>query len=378
MTGKESSVMQALKNSRGIALVAIIMMMMILLTITGAGLLLSGLNLKTTSNFKLGTVALQAADAGVQHSLMTIPWGTTFTYNSQATLLNAYAFAGGYTYTVTAINDSASPGGNSRAKLTATATGPNNTKKVILAYVKRGWGGGPGAVYLPGAANTIETGFSGNSFLISGNDTNVDGTPGPQPPGLGIAVTDQATVTEMTNSTLTDGGLSSDQMANVTGAGGYPSVGVITSFSQTVTQVADGFLAFPHTDLPGGTQAGNQTWGTDASPQITRITGDTKITGNISGSGVLIVDGKLEIPGSVTFHGLIIARGKVSVEITGNAGIWGSIFINEQTNQDPDKELDVRGNAHIYYSSQALSSVNNNWPATLPQPARLLAWQEVM
>lgn len=41
---------------------------------------------------------------------------------------------------------------------------------------------------LPGAA--ASTGFDGNSFVISGNDTNLDGTPGACAPVLGIGVAD--------------------------------------------------------------------------------------------------------------------------------------------------------------------------------------------
>jgi len=372
--------MKALRNDRGMALVVIIMMMTILLTISGAGLLLSGLNLKTTSNLKLGTIALQAADAGLQHAVIAVPWDTNFKYDALTTVLTG-AQTTGYTYTVTAIND----GGNTRAKLTSTITGPSNTKKVIVGYVQRsaGSGGGPGAVYLPGTAGNIETRFDGNSFLISGYDTNVDGTPGSKPPGWGISTTDAATVTEITNDTTTDGGLTAQQMDNVIGVGGDPSVGATTEMTPSPTEIADAFLQSPHTELVGNQFTGNETWGTDANPQITRITPgkDNKvitIAGNVTGTGVLIIDGPVDIQGTIDFHGLIIARGRVEIALLGTATIHGSIYIAKQDAADGGSELDVRGNASVYYSSQALSWINNNWPGTLPQPARLVAWQEVM
>src|SRR5205823_5597720 len=169
-----------------------------------------------------------------------------------------------------------------------------------------------GATSLPGstAANT-ETNFSGTSFSINGND-NCHAAPAVP----GIAVTDAALATEITN-----GGLASDQTNLVTGAGGTPSVATIPPLSQTVSQIADGYLALPHTDLDAGNYSGNGNWGTSSTPRITRVTGDVQIQGSIDGYGVLIVDGALDISGNFTFHGLVIARGNVQVQITGNAAV---------------------------------------------------------
>jgi hypothetical protein len=91
---------------------------------------------------------------------------------------------------------------------------------------------------------------------------------------------------------------------------------------------------------------------------------------------VLIVDGALDIAGNFTFHGLVIARGNVQVQITGNAGIYGSLLIKESTVEDPAYELDVRGNAHVRYDSCALAAADSWVP--LPKTAKLIAWQEVM
>src|SRR3989338_2297652 len=50
-----------LKSDRGIALVMVLAVMLILLSITGGALLLSGLNAKTASNVKTGGGAIHAA-----------------------------------------------------------------------------------------------------------------------------------------------------------------------------------------------------------------------------------------------------------------------------------------------------------------------------
>jgi hypothetical protein len=359
----------ALKNSRGIALMTVIFITAILFTFITATVILSSLDLKLTSNLKLSDAAIQVADSGVQHALAVIPAGVTFPYSAETEVLPWTNHPGlsGYSYLVTGINTA----GGTQAILTSEASGPNAARKIITAYVGRG-GFGLGATTLPGsAASSTETNFSGDSFTINGSD-NCNAAPSVP----GIAVTDPALATEISNSTTSDGGLASDQMDNVTGTGGTPSVAVISPLSQTVSQIADGYLALPHTDLPGGNYSGNSNWGTASTPTITRVTGDAQIQGTIEGYGVLIVDGALDIAGNFTFHGLVIARGNVQVQITGNAGIYGSLLIKESTAQDAAYELDVRGNAHIRYDSCALAAADGWLP--LPKTAKLLAWQEVM
>jgi Tfp pilus assembly protein PilX len=365
-----------LKTNRGISLLIVVMVMVLLLSMTGASLMFTSINFRSVNNLRLSTAALQAADAGVQHALALVPSDLTFSYSSSTTLVNAYSFASGYSYTVTALNDSASSGGNTRAILTSTATGPNGTQKVVIAYLARDTAGGTGqgTVYIPGLAPNIETDFGGNSFTITGNDTNYDGTAGPGAAVPGISVTDSALQTEITNNTTSDGGLASNQMNNVTGAGGSPSVSTTTTMAMTPTQIADAFLAHPHTDLTGDQTGG--TWGTDSVPQVTQINGNTKITGNPTGSGVLIVDGTLEIAGTLTFHGLIIARGPVQVNITGNVHIYGGFMLAESTSPDGGNEFKMQGNGSLYYSSQAYTMLNTFWSGVLPQPAKMVAWQE--
>ncbi len=187
-----------------------------------------------------------------------------------------------------------------------------------------------------------------------------------------------ALATEITTGTPS-GGLASNQQTLVTGAGGTPSVATIPPLSQSVSDIANQYLsapppAPPPTTLPGGTYAGTGTWGTSTAPQITQITGNAQITGTISGYGVLIVNGSLNIAGNFTFNGLVIATGgNVSVQVTGNAGIYGSLLVSPPT-VSGSTVLDVRGNAHIQYDSCALASANG-W-ASLPKKAKLLAWQE--
>ncbi|MEE9550032.1 MAG: hypothetical protein V3W08_06500, partial [Candidatus Binatia bacterium] len=61
--------MKTLKSSEGFALFIAILVMAIVMLFIGASMLLSRVDTKITSNFKLGTQALEVADAGLQHAM---------------------------------------------------------------------------------------------------------------------------------------------------------------------------------------------------------------------------------------------------------------------------------------------------------------------
>ena len=189
-----------LRNERGFTLAIVLMMMVVLLSITGAGLLFSSLNVKASANLKGGTAALQAADAGIQHALAATPaggdfdsfWtgtgltnfpcknssGTTGTCNGTTYKPTLTGSINGYSYTAvvendtTVVNETATNDINKTVILTSTATSPSGSNRKVRAYIGRFPWIPPGAIYLPGNPNYIETRFNGNSFGISGRDSN--------------------------------------------------------------------------------------------------------------------------------------------------------------------------------------------------------------
>ena len=58
-----------LKDDRGITLVVVLIVMVILLSVIGAGLLFSGINTKITANYQTGTKAFYAADTGINAAI---------------------------------------------------------------------------------------------------------------------------------------------------------------------------------------------------------------------------------------------------------------------------------------------------------------------
>lgn len=388
-----------LKNNQGIALVMLIMLMVILLSATGAGLLFSGLNLKVASNLKAGSAALHVADAGIQHALAIIPVGTEFDtllagsvsgfplVSGKPTLTGSLS---GYTYTVVAENDPSDSGGstddsNRIVVFTSTATEPNGSKRTIKAYVGRSEVYiPPGPVYLPGQSQYVDTRFTGTSFDIDGSDT----IPG-QTPGSGSA----SPIPGISTSTSTgdsisgaSGTLSSSQYPLVSGQGTDPSVNTTSSiYNFDVQQTANNIIASGiegvtmQTLNPGNYSSG--IWGTELARKITRITGNATLTGDLTGYGVLIVEGTMTVRGSFSFKGIVIGLSDVDFKGSGDSGtatVWGAVFVKESTTSDPGMEFQIGGAAKIYYSSQTLGTVSSTWGSTLPKAAKVIAWHEMM
>lgn len=366
-----SNANRALYNQNGIALILALFVMVLLSVLLGSMLLFAGINIRAATHWKSGVTTLQAADAGIHHALGIIPLGHVFSYTANTTLLSSFPFENGHSYAIDVINDPASPGGDTRAILTATAFGPNQAKKVVTAYIKRG-NFGLGATSLPGSlAQNAETNFSGDTFTINGNDrcNKVPAVPA-------IMVTDPALATEITNETSSDGGLTVGQFDNVIGPGANNSVRATAPPEKSVLRYADDYLAFPHTTLPGATYGGNDHWGTNGLPRITHVTDDVRIAGTIDGYGVLVLDGALHVSGDFTFNGLIVMRGEGEIRATGNAKIYGAVLIAENTTQDADYELDIRGTVNIQFDSCALAAAEGWSP--LPKLPEITAWNEKM
>ena len=427
-----------LKNNQGIAMVVVIVMMVILLSITGASLLLSGLNLKTASNLRTGGGAIHVADAGVQHALGVIPSGTIFNLFLTGSFMGTGFSCGtpcdgtnkptltgslsGYTYTVVAENDSDGGGAtndtNQIITLTSTATGSNNSQRKVKAYIGRSgssWAP-PGAIYVPGGSSSDADFNTSGTFFISGNDTsyadsNNDGradstSAGPNTPIYGVGALYDSMVSEFVSS------LSSSERTRVQGLGYNSSTSPITpsvfrsTSSLSVTDLATNFknqagavqylsgLSRNSTTCPTPPSdpiSSSCVFGTDAAPQITYIkaeTGNIRFDTNstVVGSGVLILDGKANLFGNFEFHGIVISlaqgpRGdestedKLKLKLKNNARIFGTLLLGPTGD---DLKFDLKDTSAIYYSSQAISLVNTTWGSVLPQPAKLIAWNEVM
>ncbi len=416
------SFVKILKGSHGLALFMVIFVMAFFLLFVTGGLIFSQMELKKSSNLKLATQAVETADAGLQHALATnvIPWGWNFNgqlncATAPCTILSQTSFPTGssFNYAVTAKNDNSDSGGatndtNNIIVLTSTATGPNGAKKTVEAYVKRSLVSfiPPGALYLPASTATI-TFDAGTGFFITGNDTGYNGLPAtnPKPAVLGVATILDANNIDTAGNQFRSA-LGSSRYNLVQGFGYSagppvdPSVKTTTNVFD-INQIAlkfyndsravkflDGLNPACPNPLPLPRPSPDPCiLGTDSSPQITYIReglSHTHLDGNVTGSGVLVSEGTTHIYGDFNFHGLFVV---VNLGLTGgtpsppdssypfsmeiNAKIFG-VVLRGPTNQP--QSFDMQNNAKIYYSSQALTMVNNLCGTCLAQPPRLFAW----
>lgn len=403
-----------IKNERGIVLVVILVLMVVLLAFTGAGLLFSSVNLKTASSLKTGNLAFYAADSGIQHALKLIPNGTTFPYTTETPLLNSVPLGNGYTYTVRAINGS----DNTKAILTSTGANANGAKRAIQVYIARSsfWGP-PAALYFTGVTGSNKF-FDpvGRSFRIDGNDTNYNETAPATPaaPIPGVGTNDSGLTTDIVNSLsdaeknlITGKGFSASPLvASVqTVAADIDINQLVTDFSNQVSSA----LTCPPKCLNGlrttsstcpapptpPVNPANCILGTDAAPQITYIregSDHIHLGGYLTGSGILVLEGKVHFQGDVNFHGLVVVKEPSQISLDDNDGdadqggtlrfkmrdrakVFGSMLIGPNGS---NLRFDIKNNAKIYYSSAAINMVKTLWGNLLPGPVKVVGWQEVM
>lgn len=393
-------------NDRGIALVVCLMIMALILSMVGVGLMVSGLNLRTASNYTTASHALQVADAGIQHAMVAIVPTGAFNYgtdpNNPAVVVPATPFPPtAYSYAVTAIDDAP----NTRAILTSTATGPDGSRAVVQAVVEQRLFSFPATLTILGEAETY---FNGDSFLIDGKDYKLDGTLSSLPDKLGIAIGDIGPPSFQTPATALsslNGSLSSAQKDDVQGLGfvppSTPSVGIDNSLSRSAVAdlvnilrgSADNYLTLKsggditgpvsgNTDANGNLTIGSKTinLGTTSAPKITFIEGaangiEADFRGDITGVGILVVNNNdLIFRGGVNWTGLVIVNGRdVGFGALGGGntqGVLGGIVISETDTDINYKELYVTGNMTFRRSQEALDLV------TKKISVRLIAWKQ--
>jgi hypothetical protein len=199
--------------------------------------------------------------------------------------------------------------------------------------------------------------FAGNSFQINGTDHPLDNRTAPAPSVLGIATS--ATPSQVIRQ------LSGQQLDNVTGTGGYPSVAAWTPPSPTwfddlfqamrpLANVVFTNYTQQYSGKLGNWRAGNYL--------ISYSQGSLKVGGGATGAGVLLVDGDLTVSGNFEYVGYIFVTGKLRVTGGGNGQtLRGVIYCGEDVSQTLTGTLKaaLKGGIDLLYSSDALVRVRN-------------------
>ena len=420
--------MQPFKDQRGVALPLALMALVALLGLLLAFVSMGGTDPAISVNFNDTVRSRFAADAGLDWAYDQLVQQTALnpTSNFKAVVTAILNNNGGVmatdmplaglpatsgTFSVTARNDNLpnddqitgqplDPGGaatdtNDVVILVSTGTfnGVSRRIQLVVTHLDMNI---PGGVNLLGPGTN--TSFSGNSFTISGNDTNLDNTAGTCAPVWGISVADGATETAVESS------LSNQQKDNVTGKQGSGNPTITPDAAFTPAQIAKFVDAVkPYADMSLQASASSQLdyqnlgntcstdpadpncWGTTSNPKIVYVKGSVdpaqafyalRMSGTSTGAGILIVeDGDLNITGDFRWEGLIVITGQhVGLRYGGggNQTIYGGVVVNETAAANTEVEVDAAGNPKVLYSCQALNNVRN-----MRRLFRLASWREL-
>jgi hypothetical protein len=222
-----------------------------------------------------------------------------------------------------------------------TATANAITKKIHLDLAPEA------AFYIDDPLATLT--MSGSSFLISGNDQNLDGKKGPKPalPGIGTPGDPKSLA----------GQFSKSQKANVTGQGGAPSVRDVSAIDLVDDMHHLGSLAtmtWSGADTKvSGAKIGDLT---NLVPVIAHAKGNLSLSGGTTGCGILVVDGNLEMSGNFNFVGVIYVAGSVTFKGGGGKyNIRGALLTPGNV---AGSDGTFGGSVNLQYSSQAVDVIN--------------------
>lgn len=214
----------------------------------------------------------------------------------------------------------------------------NGTTRRIAAYIgKTSWMPIVQSAVL--ASNpALDIRISGSPW-VDGRNHRLDGSLVGSGDTFGIGVTPPAT----TASVL--GSMTAGEQARINGIGGPPSVGPappvdIPSLVNNARNAATYSLTNNrYTSLPAG-------------PSVYYRAGDLALSGNIAGSGLLVVTGDLRITGRVSFKGVIVVLGELE-NSAGTMEIMGGLLTG-----DSSSNFRIGGTADIKYSSEAVDLAN--------------------
>ena len=214
----------------------------------------------------------------------------------------------------------------------------------------------PGAITL--ASNNASVSFSGGSFTLSGFDHTLDGTPtgsGDDAHGLFTTSTDA-------QQSLLDA-LANNQQNSVVGLDTPPDIAQGT-LDFDVAALIDNLLALV-TDTLTASHTG--TLGSVESPVVAYAPGGLTLSGNLTGTGALIVDGLLVEQGGVEWTGLVIVRADGATppafEMRGNVSVTGAVLL--YNNSASAASLVITGNAEVRYSLEVFEMLR---AALFPTP----------
>ena len=362
-------------------------------------------NINTWNNYLVGATCTTGAVLGTANS--TLP-GLPATDGTFTVRVRNDCKAGDNKFTGVAVETGGNATNDTNNKLIVTSTGTfaGTTKTITIVITKTIVPTINAALAFPGIQADVN--FNGSAFVIDGRDTLMSNTPG-TPTGThnavyGISVNGSLPILE----TQVENALANNQTNDVRGRDETSSTNppattrgantvqsdstltsqMVTDFAAVLKQHADIMIntSSGHTysirDIGGGTGAptcssnwsSSTCWGSTTKPKIVYINGtldnlntqytSLDVAGTSEGTGILVIEnGNTDINGNFRWNGPIITTGKnvgLRYRGGGNQGVYGATIVNELHNDgSTNLEGDIRGNANLLYSREALDLVQN-------------------
>ena len=362
-------------------------------------------NILTWNNYLVGATCTTGAVLGAANT--TLP-GLSAANGTFTVRVRNDCNAGDNKFTGVVVEAAGNATNDTNNKLIVTSVGTFNgtTKTITVVISKTMVPSINAALAFPGIQADVN--FNGSSFVIDGRDTMMADAAG-HPTGMHNAVYGITTnpalpmlETQVENALNNNQGndvrgrdetSSSNPPATTQGANTIQGDNTLTSqmvsdFAAALKKHADIMIntsagnTYSMRDIGGGTGtpacssnwSSSSCWGSTTKPKIVYINGtldnintqytSLDISGNSEGTGILIIEnGNTDINGNFRWNGPIITTGKnVGLRYRGGGyqSVYGATVVNELHNDGSSNlEGDIRGNANLLYSKEALDLVQN-------------------
>jgi Tfp pilus assembly protein PilX len=362
-------------------------------------------NITTWNNYLVGATCTTGAVLGAANS--TLP-GLSAANGTFTVRVRNDCNAGDNKFTGVVVEAGGNATNDTNNKLIVTSTGTFNgtTKTITVCITKTLMPTINAALAFPGIQADVN--FNGSTFVIDGRDTRMADTAG-NPTGMANAVYGITTnpglpilETQVENALNNNQGntvlgkdetSSSNPPATTSGANTIQGDNTLTSqmvtdFAAVLKQHADIMIntsssnPYSITDIGGGTGtptcssdwSSSNCWGSTTKPKIVYINGtldnlntqytSLSVSGTSEGTGILVIEnGNTDISGNFRWNGPVITTGKnVGIRYRGGGyqSVYGATVVNELHNDGTTNlEGDIRGNANLLYSKEALDLVQN-------------------
>lgn len=359
--------MKRAASERGVALLAVLTIILALLPLAAAVAMQTQLDGLMQRNLRGGIEAFYAAEAGLAHALSEIgPRADLAELLDGPDRRRATADDGQFPFVSSPPAAFAQPaigyevwvanGPAEALRVYSRGRGHHDAVREVEALIRPANAPfTPAALYAEGDDVAIEL---GEALLVSGIP---EGSSGTATAVAGLAVSSAAAAAQLRSLLAAS--------PQVVGAGRSPSITDTTRLDlEAYTDVLRSRLDAVVVTAPSGTPLG-----TEAKPQLTIIDGAWRIDAAVDGFGILVVRGDVEIGGRLHYRGLVISGGKVTSTPASDLRIDGALWMRG----DGGAQLTLHGTGYVRYDSAALARVDSMIAGALLHRAVVTGWREV-